>query len=73
MFLKLMSRERGDFEVIEVTRARFIRNGEPTVEYRERGFVETVAQRLLGNAFLLNDSGDTVESFVIEALRKAGT
>lgn len=60
-----MGQDLGDFEIIEVTRVRFIRNGGPSIEYREKGVVSCVTKNLKNNAFLLNEDGNTIEAFFI--------
>ena len=65
MFLKLTNGASG-FKVIEITACAFRRFPEPAVDYREIGTSEDVTMTLAGNAFLLNNEGNTIESFFLK-------
>lgn len=74
MILKLT--ENGGFTVIEVTECRFSRAPTPHVEFKRQVVKDCPAPEkekldLLGDAFVLNGRGDTVEKFFIVP-RKAG-
>lgn len=68
MFLKLMEGE-GGFRMIEVSEVAFRRYPEPTVLYKNGTGVE-IAVPLCNHAFLVNENGDTIESFYVRG-RKA--
>jgi len=65
VFLKLTNGASG-FRVIEITSCAFRRLPEPAVDFREIGTVEDVTYPLTGNAFLLNNDGNTIESFFLK-------
>jgi len=65
VFLKLTNGASG-FKVIEITACAFRRFPEPAVDYHEVGTSEDVTIKLSGHAFLLNNVGDTIESFFIK-------
>lgn len=65
MFLKLVERDnKRNFVMIEVTSVSFRRLEESRVIYKERGTSTEIEISLSGNAFILNDVGDTIESFI---------
>ena len=73
MILKLTERNgHPGYRLIEVTSVTFRRLDEPCVTFRERGSQAEVCVTLKGNAFVLNESGDTIDSFMLNNHRKVG-
>lgn len=52
--------------MIEITSCTFHRHPEPHVAYKEVGASDEVTLALAGNAFLLNNDGNTIESFFLK-------
>lgn len=69
MFLKLIERD-GGFQVIEARTVAFRRHPE-AVAIVDQGLASTRTFPLVHNAYLLNDAGKTIETFIINGDRKA--
>lgn len=72
MYLKLIERDGGGFQVIEARTVLFRRHPEP-VAICDQDLPTGKTYPLTANAYLLNDRGQTIETFVLNGSRKTGT
>lgn len=66
MYLKVMERSNGDFRIIECTDCAFRRHPEPAAIIDSGTNGEYIVP-LHGPAYLLNERGDTIQSFTTKA------
>lgn len=72
MYLKLIERDGGGFQVIETRTVLFRRHPEP-VAICDADLPTAKTYPLTANAYLLNDRGQTIETFVLNGSRKTGS